>query len=149
MPVMKSDSFRLVVLSLTIAAKCVSVTLGMSTVPSPNNRKEAAGTTLKFDFGPGIVAAGHTQVLQTTAYSKELGYGFEPGASVSCIDRGGKDALRNGLCTSDKPFFFSVALPEGNYSVTITFGDQNAETITTVKAELRRLMLEKVSIAAG
>jgi len=33
--------------------------------------------------------------------------------------------------------------------VTITFGDQSAETITTVKAELRRLMLEEVHTAAG
>jgi lysophospholipase L1-like esterase len=57
--------------------------------------------------------------------------------------------LRSDLCTSDQPFFFSVALPEGNYEVTVTFGDQNAETVTTVKAELRRLMLEEVHTAPG
>jgi hypothetical protein len=28
------------------------------------------------------------------------------------------------------------ALPEGNYNVTVTFGDARAETTTTVKAEL-------------
>ena len=104
---------------------------------------------LKFDFGPGKVAPGYTQVLQTTAYSKELGYGFEPGSNVSCVDRGGKNAMRGDLCTSDQPFFFSVALPEGNYNVTITFGDLQAETTTTVKAELRRLMLEEVHTAPG
>jgi lysophospholipase L1-like esterase len=101
-------------------------------------------STLKFDFGPGRVAAGYTQILQTTTYRKELGYGFEPGASVSCVDRGLKDPLRSDLCFSDQPFFFSVALAEGNYNVTITFGDQQAETATTVKAELRRLMLEEI-----
>lgn len=111
--------------------------------------KQATATHLKFDFGPGKVAPGYTQVLQTTTYSKELGYGFEPDSSVSCVDRGGTNALRSDLCTSDQPFFFSVALPEGNYSVTVTFGDQNAETITTVKAELRRLMLEEVRTAPG
>jgi len=57
--------------------------------------------------------------------------------------------LRSGLCTSDQPFFFSVALPEGNYNVSITFGDQQAETTTTVKAELRRLMLEEVHTLPG
>lgn len=112
-------------------------------------RAQTNRTSLKFDFGPGKVAAGYTQVLQTSVYSKELGYGFEPGASVTCLDRGGKDALRSDLCTSEKPFFFSVALPEGNYNVTVTFGDAQAETVTTIKAELRRLMLEKVETAPG
>src|SRR5205823_685569 len=50
---------------------------------------------------------------------------------------------------SDKPFYFSVALPEGNYQVSITFGDMAGETNTTVKAELRRLMLEQVHTTAG
>jgi lysophospholipase L1-like esterase len=106
-------------------------------------------TSFNFDFGPGKVAPGYKQVLQTTTYSKELGYGFEPDSAVSCVDRGGGDALRSDLCSSDQPFFFSVALPEGNYNVTITFGDLSAETTTTVKAELRRLMLEEIHTAAG
>jgi lysophospholipase L1-like esterase len=88
-------------------------------------------------------------VLASDNYATERGYGFEPGANISCFDRGGKNALQSDLCTSDQPFFFSVALPEGNYRVTITFGDQQAETDTTVKAELRRLMLEEVQTAPG
>jgi lysophospholipase L1-like esterase len=111
--------------------------------------KQAGKASLKFDFGPGKVAHGYTQVLQTSLYSKELGYGFEPGASVTCLDRGGRDHLRGDFCTSDKPFYFSVALPEGNYRVTVTLGDRDGETTTTVKAELRRLMLEKIHTARG
>jgi lysophospholipase L1-like esterase len=103
---------------------------------------------LKFDFGPGKVKDGYRQVLPTTLYTKELGYGFEPGAQVACVDRGG-DALRGDVCTSSAPFYFSVALPEGNYDVTVTFGDRSNETVTTVKAELRRLMLEEVRTAKG
>lgn len=103
---------------------------------------------LKFDFGPGKVRRGYTQVLATSVYTKEQGYGFEPGADVTCFDRGGDD-LRGDLCTSDKPFFFSVALPEGNYSVTVTFGDRANDTATTVKAELRRLMVEEARTARG
>ena len=138
---------------LQIIAACLALVVG---VALPTNMdaahaktKQTTATNLKFDFGPGKVASGYTQVLQTTTYSKELGYGFEPDSSVSCVDRGGRDALRSDLCTSDQPFFFSVALPEGNYNVTVTFGDQNAETTTTVKAELRRLMLEEVHTAPG
>ena len=105
--------------------------------------------TYKFDFGPGKVAPGYIQVLPETRYSKALGYGFEPGAKISCVDRGGKDPLRADFCTADKPFFFSVKLPEGNYNVTVTLGDAQGESTTTIKAELRRLMVEKVQTASG
>ena len=111
--------------------------------------KDTNQTNWKFDFGPGKVAPGYTQVLADTVYSKELGYGFEPGAKVTCLDRGGKNALRSDFCTSDQPFYFSVALPEGNYDVTVTLGDAQEETTTTVMAELRRLMLERVQTARG
>ena len=105
-------------------------------------------TSFKFDFGPGAVAPGYVQVLPATSYSRELGYGFEPGANVSCVERS-RDALRGDHCTSEQPFYFSVALPEGNYNVTVIFGGAEAATTTTVKAELRRLMLEKVDTAPG
>ncbi len=110
---------------------------------------DAQANVSRFDFGPGRVAPGYQQVLATSIYSKETGYGFEPGASVICVDRGGKNALRSDVCTSDKPFYFSVTLPEGNYSVRVTFGDAEAVTVTTVKAELRRLMVERVETAPG
>ena len=79
-----------------------------------------------FDFGPAKTA-GRTAVAPGVAYSAERGYGFEPG----------------------KPVFFSADLPEGNYNVTVTFGNDKAASTTTVKAELRRLMLENVKADAG
>ena len=56
--------------------------------------------------------------------------------------------IANGVCSSDKPFFFSFAVPEGNYRVTIALGGK-AASVTTVRAEARRLMLEKIPVAAG
>ena len=109
----------------------------------------AADTDFKFDFGPGKVESGYTQVLPSTVYSKERGYGFEPGSNVQGVDRGGDDALRSDYCTSEKPFSFSVNLPEGNYEVAVTLGDSNGESTTTVKAESRRLMLENVRTTTG
>lgn len=111
--------------------------------------KRRNAPSFKFDFGTGEVAPGYTQVLPTTLYTKELGYGFEPGAMISCLDRVGRDALHSDFCTSDKPFYFSVALPEGNYDVNVTLGDAVGESITTIKAELRRLMLERVHTERG
>ncbi len=82
----------------------------------------------KFNFGPGS---------EKNIYSPETGYGFEPGAKLTCIDR---------TCSSEQPFYFSVKLPEGNYTVTVTLG---GESVTTIKAELRRLMVEKVETKRG
>jgi lysophospholipase L1-like esterase len=125
---------------LAVATLAVSAGFGSAQPPT---------TGLKFDFGPGKVEPGYIQILPTTVYSKELGYGFEPGAKVAGVDRGGADALRGDFCTSDQPFFFSVKLPEGNYKITVTLGDLRGESTTTVKAELRRLMLEKVHTTSG
>ncbi len=131
-------------LVILIGGIILSLALSAGLVHAQTNRP-----TYKFDFGPGKVAAGYTQILPTTIYSKDVGYGFEPGATVSCLDRGGKDALRADLCTGEKPFYFSVALPEGNYNVSLTLGDAAGESTTTVKAELRRLMLEEVHTTKG
>ncbi len=92
----------------------------------------------QFQFG-NQVQSGWTQVEPSHVYSAESGFGFEPGAEA----RAGDDFV-----ASTKPFYFSVKLPEGNYRVTVRLGDAKASLIT-VKAELRRLMLEKISTAAG
>ena len=107
----------------------------------------AAQTPMKYAFGLGKAGSGYSLIIPSDVYDQEKGYGFEPNADVKCFDKGGKTAT--GFCTSDKPFYFSVKVPEGNYKVTVTFGDQTDATATTVKAELRRLMLEKVETAKG
>ncbi len=130
--------------ALTVASTTVGLFNKTATISAQNNQ-----TNFKFDFGPGKVAPDYTQVLPAMTYTKERGYGFEPGATITGVERNGKDALRSDFCTSDKPFYFSVALPEGNYNVTITLGDAVGASTTTVKAELRRLMLEQVQTARG
>ena len=67
----------------------------------------------------------------------------------TAVDRGGDDPLHAGFCTSQGPFLFSIKLPEGNYNVTVTLGDRSGPSTTTIKAELRRLLLEKVETASG
>jgi lysophospholipase L1-like esterase len=101
----------------------------------------------KFSFGPGPAPAGVTAVTPDATYSVTRGYGFEPGAAV--ITKTTEKIPGGGFCTSEQPFYFSVALPEGNYRVTVTLGDPAGESATTIKAELRRLMLEQVKTAKG
>ncbi len=97
-------------------------------------------TSFQFAFGDGKVKPGWTQVSPTNFYSDAVGYGFEPGANVGAV---------GGGIASTNPFYFSVKLPEGNYRVTVKLGDKTDESTVTVKAELRRLMLEKVHTAPG
>jgi lysophospholipase L1-like esterase len=106
-------------------------------------------TSFKFDFGTGKAAKGYTKVAPTAVYSKETGYGFDFGTAPTAVDRGGKDLLKADFVTSDKPFYFSVKVPEGNYLVTLTLGDAKGATATTVKAESRRLMLENATTEPG
>jgi lysophospholipase L1-like esterase len=98
-------------------------------------------TSYKLAFGSAEGRAGYTLVPATAAFDKARGYGFEPGAAVT--------AATAGFVTSDRPFYFSVAVPEGNYRVTVALGDPAGESDTTVKAELRRLMLPDVPTASG
>jgi len=56
--------------------------------------------------------------------------------------------IANGVCSSDKPYFFSIAVPEGNYRVQVMLGG-SADSVVTVRAEARRLMLEKVAVKAN
>lgn len=108
-----------------------------------------APPALQFDFGPGPAAPGWTRVLPEDPYQRKTGFGFEPGAPATGVDRGGPDALLRDLCTGAAPFLFSVALPEGNYRVTVTLGDPQGASTNTIKAELRRLMLQQVVTAPG
>jgi lysophospholipase L1-like esterase len=104
---------------------------------------------LKFDFGPGSLSAGYTPVTQTNFYTREIGWGFETNSSISAIDHGGDDALRSDFCTSTNGFYFSAAVPEGNYRVTVTLGDAKGASTNTIKAELRRLMIENIVTKPG
>lgn len=110
----------------------------------------AAPAPLHFDFGPGPAGEGMTQVLPEMTYSDSAGFGFEPGVALTGVDRGGDNPVTGDFCTAQEPFFFSVAVSEeGNYRVTVTLGDRQAESVTTIKAELRRLMVQEVRTAPG
>ena len=76
-----------------------------------------AQNAYKFIFG-GKPESGWTQISPAILYSTNTGYGFEPGTLPVAV---GSDALG-----ADKPFYFSVAEPEGNYKVTVTFGSATA-----------------------
>lgn len=99
----------------------------------------AQNKPLCFSLGEAVTP-GCQKVAPSDTYSKQRGYGYDSNAQLT---------LSTHVATSNKPFLFSVALPEGNYRVTVTLGGMEKESVTTVKAELRRLMLESVTTRPG
>ncbi len=82
----------------------------------------------------GTRAPDFVAVSPAEAYAADRGYGYDLGTAPT----------HDGA-----PFFFSVAVPEGNYRVTVAFGDATAASANTVKAESRQLMLENVATQPG
>jgi lysophospholipase L1-like esterase len=69
-----------------------------------------------------------------TTFTPERGHGFDLGTAPNA---------------AGKPFFFSVAVSEGTYRVTVTLGDAATASDNTIKAESRQLMLEHVTTKPG
>ena len=89
-------------------------------------------------FVCGNAHGGSIQLTANSVYSA-----VSPGFDLNTAPR-----IDANSCSSDKPFFFSVAEPEGSYRVRVVLGGSQPST-TTVWAEARRLMLEKVHVKAG
>ncbi|NBA86264.1 rhamnogalacturonan acetylesterase [Emticicia sp. CRIBPO] len=97
----------------------------------------AFSQTNKFDFGSGETAKGHTKVDAGSFYTAKAGFGWMKGSAP---------VAGRGFISSGKPLFFTVDIPEGNYDITLLFGEDSE---TTLKVENRRLMLEKVLAPKG
>jgi lysophospholipase L1-like esterase len=133
--IMKMKNFRITSVMLVL----ILLSTALSSQQKPN---------FKFSFGKNEIS-GFIKVNPGTVYSQMTGYGFDFGTTPQAVARGEKNTITNGFVTSDKPFFFSVKLPEGNYDIKIITGDLKEEAITTVRVESRRLLFEKVRTDPG
>jgi hypothetical protein len=106
-------------------------------------------TSWKFSFGPAKEVEGYVRVPPSQKYSSDTGYGFDFGTIPFAIDRNTRKPLTSGFITSDRPFYFSVKLPEGNYGIRVITGDRMEPSETTVRVESRRLIFERISSEAG
>src|SRR6185437_10166772 len=83
-----------------------------------------------FVFGQNARGSNTVTAVTTGApYLPSWGFGFE-----------GSTPSMEASSVGGAPFFFSFDAPEGNYRLTVTLGADEASD-TTVKAELRRLMI--------
>lgn len=95
--------------------------------------------SFKFDFGSKKAAEGYIAVTPNTLFSVKTGYGFTHQSSPVAVRRKG-DPLGGTYITSNKPLYFSVVLPEGNYDIKVLLGDKKGISSTIIRAECRRLM---------
>jgi lysophospholipase L1-like esterase len=98
---------------------------------------------MRFECGGGsgrAVGLSAATVFPAAAEAGKAAYGFD----LKTVPA----SFANRSCASDKPFFFSTAVPDGNYRVTVALGGKAAST-TTLRAESRRLLLMEKNVAAG
>jgi len=119
----------LVTLSLCTATALLAQRPEDKPVPPP----PPVSVRLAFNFMSEEAHSGGTVVRPDEAYSIEKGYGFDLGTKPG----------------ADSPFFFSVKVPEGNYRITVTFGDVAAATDTTVRTESGHIMATNIVLAAN
>lgn len=92
--------------------------------------------------------------MTLTAASRYVAPEAKAGGSPGSAPASGFDLVASpttfskGACSSDKPFFFSVAVPDGNYQISVTLGS-GAASVMTVRGESRRLFVDRQKIAAG
>ena len=86
-------------------------------------------------FSTVLLAQTFDMTLQQPQYSDAIGYGY--------------DVMAAPPKESQKPFFFSVKVPDGNYHVTVTLGSSKRKAQTVVRAESRRLLLEQTTTDKG
>jgi lysophospholipase L1-like esterase len=140
-------SFLRLSLAVSAALLCSAISVAAAQTPAQPPiyappQAAIAPIDLKFDFSSGPAKPGFARVAPTAIYNDATGFGYQPGASIANGDNG-------QTTTSDKPFQFSAKVPEGNYIITVTFGDSTTATTTTFKAESGRLLLLRAEAPAG
>lgn len=100
----------------------------------------------QFSCGTGKAAAGAERLSAASIYAAPDAGGNHaaPGFDLQTMP-----AFSGGSCSSDTPFYFSVAAPDGNYKVTVELGSDAVASTTTVRAESRRLMVQQLAVARG
>lgn len=96
----------------------------------------------EFSFGDARKDQAVISLKQIQSYTDAMGYGFDFSTEQNVrID------LKNNSLFSDKPFYFSVKVPEGNYKITITYhGISDKPYHSTVRSESRRLHIENQQV---
>lgn len=96
----------------------------------------------EFSFGDTKKDPAVISLKEAQSYTDAKGYGFD-----FLTEQNVRIDLKNKSLFSDKPFYFSVKVPEGNYKITITYrGLSDKPYHSTVRSESRRLQVENQEV---
>ncbi|MFV5688023.1 rhamnogalacturonan acetylesterase [Flavobacterium sp. ZT3R25] len=98
--------------------------------------------TQLFCFGSKRKSQKGTLIDSQLIFDSKRGYGFDFNTAQNI-------KISPTAFTAEKPTYFSVAVPEGNYRIEVTMGSKEKASNITIKAESRRLMLNQFSIKKG
>lgn len=122
-------------ITLVLAAG-LSVANANTKANNTNETVKIDAPSFNFDFsGAKKPKNGAVAITQQTVYNDAIGYGY--------------DFIPAWDGRSDKPFYFSVKVPDGNYKVTVTLGSKRKAGKTVVRAESRRLFVEETATRKG
>lgn len=85
------------------------------------------------------------QVKLSDTFTNEKGYGYD----FQDVVAEARKLQTETYQLSDGLFYFSIAVPDGNYKVTVTVGSKKRSASTTVRAESRRLYVYDAETKRG
>ena len=97
--------------------------------------------SLLFHFGTSKASKG-IAINKPLLYDANTGYGFD-------LNSSSKVKINTNSFSAEKPVYFSVQLPQGNYQVEVTIGSPQKASRISIKAESRRLMVNQLHIPKG
>lgn len=110
---------------------------------TPTEQKKSVNSgSLFFYFGSAKKTSKGIAINTPKVYNPESGYGFD-------FESASNVSFSANAFLSEKPTYFSVKVPEGNYQIELVLSSNKADSKTTVKAESRRLMLKEIPIKKG
>jgi hypothetical protein len=104
----------------------------------------------QYDFGTATspLAAGYTQVTDTTGYSGGLGHGWLNGSRGSWDSGVGTSVTRDFVYINGSSTF-AVDAPAGVYDVTVTLGNMGGASAANQTVTLEGVQVDSVSPASG
>lgn len=96
-------------------------------LPVAHSVSTLCGQNRSFDFDMSKPQPG---------YNEQAGFGYD--RNTSPVSK-----------KQNRPMFFSVRVPEGDYKVTVTLGSRQYAGITALRAETRRMVVERMTTQKG
>ncbi len=95
-----------------------------------------------FNFGTENTETPGISIDSPLCMDKANSYGFDFGTSENV-------QLQTQSFTSEKPVYFSINIPEGNYKIEVVLGSGKKTSETTIKAESKRIFRDRIQVKKG